>query len=54
MGESTLIHLKLRKLQKYLLQTRSKLMNRNIATANINLNVSLSTRILMINFLAST
>ena len=54
MGKLVLIYLKLRKLWEYLFQIYSKLMNRNIDTANISLNVSSLTRILMINFPTSS
>ena len=50
MGKSTLIYLKLSKLQKYLPQIYSKVLNRNIEKANNNLNVFSLTRILMGNF----
>ena len=53
-GKSSLIYLKLRKLQEYLPQIYSKLKNRNVATANININVFSLTRVLMVNFPTST
>ena len=50
MSKSSLIYLKLRKLQEYLSYIFLKLKNRKNAAANINLNVCLLTRILMVNF----
>ena len=50
MSKSSLLYLKLKKLQEYLPQIYPKLKNRNIATVNVNLNVCSLTGILRATF----
>ena len=54
MDKSTIIYLKLKKLQWVYPQIYSKLKNRNVVTVHINFNVPSLTQMLMINYPTST